>query len=231
MKNFKLIAMVLPLLFSCTPDVPLTTESQETYMKVAVAEPSNPLNPYDNYGAIRNRILDAALKQLPEGHSEAQLIKIVQGIADADSDFQSLKTLSYRGLSVASLQGYLQESPATTQAVAGLPLSNDAKVNLASFIDGLLYLRQEDYEVIRDHVMAFEHQVVNTASYSDGDRKLLLTVGAMERYSAYYRKKPKDKDWDLLIGNIVAGAEGANYDTATAILYSVSIEAALHTTF
>ncbi|MXN91728.1 hypothetical protein GR160_10865 [Flavobacterium sp. Sd200] len=228
MKKIKCIAMVLPLLVACTPDLPTTVAAPQSYLKVAPAGPSNLINPYDGYGAIRNRILDASLKQLPAQVSDMQVLAIVQEIANGDSDFQSLKTHGYSTLSTTSLQGYMESNLAAATVIEALPLSQNAKANFSLFIEGLLSLQYQDYEAIRDYIVAFESEIVSSKSYSDNEKKIILTVTALERYSTYYRKKPKDKDWDLLIGNIVAGAEGAAHDTATAVLYSVSVEAALH---
>jgi len=106
--------------------------------------------------------------------------------------------------------------------------SKKGKEDFKSFIESLLSMQDEDFETIHDYILGFEGGIISSTAYSQQDKKIILTASAIERYSNYYRKKPKDKDWDLLIGNIMAGAHGATYDTATAVLNSVSVEVSLH---
>jgi len=228
MKKIQLLAMVVPLFFACAPDSPVTTDPVPSYLKTSLQEPSNPVNPYDYAGALRNRILGRALSELPKGLSESELLIAVKEIAETDSEFQSLKTSSFTPLSLDGLQGFLQSTSSISQSVNTLPLSQKAKEDYTAFSGGLLSLKDGDFESIHNYIIGFESGIINSTSYSQQDKRILLTATAIERYSNHYRKKPKDKDWDLLIGNIMAGAEGATYDTATAVLNSVSVEVALH---
>jgi hypothetical protein len=228
MKKIQLLAMVIPLFFACAPDSPVTTVPVPSYLKTSLQESSNPVNPYDYAGALRNRILGRALSELPKGLSESELLIAVKEIAETDSEFQSLKTSSFTPLSLDGLQGFLQSTSSISQSVNTLPLSQKAKEDYTAFSGGLLSLKDGDFESIHNYIIGFESGIINSTSYSQQDKRILLTATAIERYSNHYRKKPKDKDWDLLIGNIMAGAEGATYDTATAVLNSVSVEVALH---
>ena len=228
MKKIKLIAVVIPLLFACTPEGQTTIEQQSFYQKSAASGPANPSNPYDAAGALRNRILAAAFTAFPHGASDTEILASISLTANSDSDFAALKTASYSELSIDTLQSYLQSSPPVAQTVAKLPLSQKAKADFTSFINGLLAVQAQDYDIVQAYIINFETAVLSSGLYSAAEKKLMLTVSSLERYSEYYRRKPKDKDWDLLLGNIIAGAEGAANDQATAVLNSAVVEAALH---
>lgn len=222
--------MVAPLLFACAPDSPVAADPAPSYLRMSLQEPSNPLNPYDYAGALRNRILDTTLSGLPIDLPQSELLDAVKNVAETDSKFQSLETPLYTPLSLTALQGFLQSTSTVSQMVNTLPLSKKAKQDFATFIEVLLSMQDEDFETIHDYISGFEDGIINSTAYLQQDKKIILTASAIERYSNHYRKKPKDKDWDLLIGNIMAGAQGAMYDTATAVLNSVSVEVAMHAT-
>lgn len=232
MKNIKLLAMVIPLLIACTPEAApgvVSTREANPIHKSLSHGPSNPLNPYDAAGAVRNRIVEATLRGIGKGPlTRDALLLLVSRAAEDDSDFAALKTPLYSTLTVPVLESFTASVQPPLQAVAGLPLSPKAKADLAGFIGGLLSLGDGDYDTLQGYILAFESAVLTEGSYSAGERKLILTVTSLERHGVHYRKKPKDKDWDLLIGNIIAGAQGACFDTATAIINSAATEAALH---
>jgi hypothetical protein len=228
MKKIKLIAVVIPLLFACTPDGQATIEQERFYQKSALTPPANPANPYDAAGALRNRILSKAFTDFPQGAGTTELLESMRLTADSDSDFETLKTASYKALSNDTLGRYLGSPPQVAQAVALLPMSQKGKADFTSFLNGLLALQAQDYETLQAYIRNFEDTLLSSGSYSAGEKKLMLTVSSLERYSEYYRRKPKDKDWDLLLGNLIAGVEGVAYDQATAVFNSAAVEAALH---
>jgi len=121
--------MVAPLFFACAPDSPVITSPAPSYLKAFIEESSNPLNPYNYAGALRNRILDRVLSELPKGLPQSELLNFVAGIAETDSEFQSLKTPMYNPLSISSQQGLFQSTPTVSQAVNTLPLSKNYRVD------------------------------------------------------------------------------------------------------
>ncbi|MFP5439086.1 MAG: hypothetical protein ACLGH8_15000 [Bacteroidia bacterium] len=221
------LAIVSLLLFSCTPDTTNETITATAY-KAAVSEAANLANPYDRAGALRNEILNAVSALVPKTVSLDQLNIRINSVAEGNAEFNSYKTPSYTPLSVSKLQSLLETDTTVSQVVFVLPLSPYGKTALTGFLEDLLSISGEEFETIYDYIVAYEQGVLESTSYTDADKELILTLTSLERYAAYYRKKPKDKDWDLLITHIAAESEGASQDMATAIFYSVGIESALH---
>ena len=223
------IAMVFPLLtLSCAPE----QESQEfarhnlEVMKSG-SDASNSANPYDDMGRVRNSLLDSVLTTYPSSASLEELVSRVNGLANGFPEFNALKTSAYQNLTVSGLSYYLQY-PGSVQGLAQeLPLTG-SKDGFVSFSQGLLDRSDDSFEDNLSWITAYEAAVMSS-DYTEAEKKILLITTAIERYAVYARKKPKDKDWDLLIGNIMATSQGAALDPAAAVLYSVAFEAAYHT--
>lgn len=223
------IVMVFPLLtLSCTPE----QESQEfarhnfEVMKSG-GDASNSANPYDYLGRVRNTLLDSVLVTYPSSASLEELVSRVNGLANGFQEFNALKTSAYQNLTVSGLSYYLQYSGSVQGLAQELPLTG-SKDGFVSFSQGLLSRSDDSFEDNLSWITAYEAAVMSS-DYTEAEKKILLITTAIERYAVYARKKPKDKDWDLLIGNIMATSQGAALDPATAVLYSVAFEAAYHT--
>lgn len=221
------LAVALLLLISCTPE-PTDEKIGLSTFKTAVSQPENPANPYDGAGALRNELLNTVLLTEPKSLSLQQLITRVDSVANSPTEFNAYRTASFTPLSALKLQSFLQNDATLAQVISGLPLSTSGKTALNGFLEGLFAITDGEFEPIYEYTVTFEQDVLQSGLYTAGDKEFILTLTSLERYAAYYRKKPKDKDWDLLITHIAAESEGTRYDLATAVLYSVGIESALH---
>src|SRR5690606_9318290 len=96
-------------------------------------------------------------------------------------------------------------------------LTNNAKIQFTDFIDDLLLISDEEYEDIYEFIVLYEASVFSDVGYTHNDKRIILTVTAIIRYSFYYGKGRKDKDWETSVGNIVAGTKGALEDSISAI--------------
>jgi len=90
-------------------------------------------------------------------------------------------------------------------------------VSLSGFITSLFLLVEEEYEDIHDFVVSYELSVINNSEFNDEDKRIILTTSSLSRYSFYYEKKRKDKDWETSVGNIMAGLSGALENSLTAV--------------
>ncbi|RYD74189.1 MAG: hypothetical protein EOP84_20305 [Verrucomicrobiaceae bacterium] len=54
---------------------------------------------------------------------------------------------------------------------------------------------------------------MNSTAHSTSDKELLLITTSVTRHASYFaraqKRKPRDKDWILVIANIMAAADGA----------------------
>lgn len=223
------IVMVFPLLtFSCAPEQDLPQlEQQDLQVMKSYTEAANGVNVYDTIGSLRNTLLDSLLTTYPSSASLAELVTRLNSLAGSFPGFNALKTSHYQELTVSGLSYYLQYSGNVQSFAEELSLT-ESKEGFVVFGQGLLNRNADSFEDNFNWITAYEAAVV-FSDYPDSEKELLLITTAIERYAVYYRKKPKDKDWDLLIGNIVATSQSASEDPATAVLYSVAFEAAYHT--
>lgn len=223
------LAMALPLLlFSCTPERDQGSLEQ-VFKKKSFIEAANGNNPFDECGNLRNKILDSVLALHPHSSSLEEVIGNVKSVTKLFPEFNSFKTTHYRELSASELLAYINYAGDATALSQSMPLQGSGS-RFVLFVDGLLNVGGSTFEANYDWITGYESSVVSS-SYTPKEKEILLVVSSIERYAAYYRKKPKDKDWDLLIGNIAATAQGATHDMATAVLFSVAFEAALHTAY
>lgn len=223
------IVMVFPLLtLSCTPEQEPQEFARHNFeVMKSGSDASNSANPYDDIGSLRNTLLDSVLTTYPSSASLEELVSRVNGLANGFPEFNALKSSAYQELTVSGLSYYLQYSGNVQGLAQQLPLTG-AKDGFVLFSQGLLSRSDDSFEENFSWITAYEAAVISS-DYTEAEKNTLLITTAIERYAAYARKKPKDKDWDLLIGNIVATSQGSGLDPATAVLYSVAFEAASHT--
>lgn len=97
------------------------------------------------------------------------------------------------------------------------------KVSLDSFVNSLLSLldKEDNCDVFYDFVVNYEATIINNPLLTERDKRIILTTSSIARHTTYRAmKRPKkntDPDWDLLIGNIMGGTDGAIYNRAEAI--------------
>jgi hypothetical protein len=192
----------------------------------AVVYPENQANPYDIAGQLHNDITEAYLNSVPITTTTANTIAAVEAIANANPAFLSVKPGSYVSPTAARID-YItgNEVTAASQIIANAALSQKAKLSLSDFIDTLMDYREANvpYETIYQYIIAYETMVVNDTLLTANDKKIMLTTSSISRYGFYLRKKrPRDRDWDISWGNIVAGIEGIGEDMAKAIVMSAA---------
>ncbi|WP_395047857.1 hypothetical protein [Flavobacterium sp.] len=210
---------------SCSSDNETTnSENANSHSaKLITTLPGNDANPYDEVGWLYNELFDTYYTNGNLGGTVPQIITKVQTIADASSSFNSIKGSSYHNVSSAIVLNLL-EHPTTcvNDVISASSMSTSAKSSLSNFINSfIIFLDNEtDCDVIYDKIVAYENGVLLNSSLNQTDKRIIFTTTSVARHSAYRaNKKPKkntDPDWTVLIGNIIASTEGAEYGSAEA---------------
>lgn len=232
MKNFLLmLVIIVSLLVSCTNenmDENTTlvenslgkTKSTHSGKMIQTTSPENPDNPYDIAGKIHNDILDSYLTASYPFTTIVQISHTVDSISASHNDFSILEaTLPWNF-------GEIQETVDTPhlkleQAIANSGMTNAAKICLANFMNSIVLWETDEYEVIHPTLILFETSVINNTQFTNEDKRIILTTSSIARYSIYYAKEIKDKDWGTSVGNRVAALQGAIANSSTAVNRSV----------
>lgn len=225
MKNLLSLVIITSLL-SCTNENFESTENldnstangqhNKTRKKLTAADPENTVNPYDISGKIHNAILDAYLTGNHTCSTIAQISQRVDSISALNSDLLSLET------SPSAIYSEIQEiidDPQTEleQAIAHAPMTNTAKDCLSGFMASMLLWEADEYSVIHEAIISFEASVMSNVQFSNEEKRIILTASSITRYSVYYAKERKDKDWETSVGNRAGAVQGAVANCSAAI--------------
>jgi len=230
MKNFLPgTAMLCFALLSCTNDtIESGTTEQPKPENSALASrqgveeitPANAANLYDFAGEAQNELLDL---YLDGNYSYSSIEEVSEQVALLAAQHYALggqdtpPTISQE--QVASI---VTNPSAALGAVATSPaLSSTAAAAFSDFMVTLNAAQGATYEELYSLIISYEATVINNPAYSSTDKEVILTSTSIARYTIYYRKKRKDRDWDTSVGNIVAGASGAEENTISAVAMAV----------
>jgi hypothetical protein len=212
-------------LVSCTSDNK-TTRSENTnaiFAKLETTLPGNYANTYDEVGRLYNELFDTYYTNGDLGGTVSQIVNKVQTIADANESFNSIKSFPYHEVSSIRVQYLLDhETTCVTDVVSASSMTTAGKSSLTDFVNLFVTFisTESDCDAICQKVIDYENEVLLNSSLTQTDKRIILTTTSVARYSAYrVSKKPKkntDPDWTVLIGNIIASTEGAEYGSAEA---------------
>lgn len=239
MKFYYLCLTIIPFFISCSDssNLELLARTGTTTKAVSLNQhanrgfedlPTNIANPYDIAGQLHNELYEAyyAADSLSTG-VEGISSRISQ-IAKENSSFVSLAGPNYSFLSNNRIVCILATIDTCTEAVMAASLMTaQAQTSLSTFISSLLVLceSETDYGIIYQFVVAYEDSILTNSTLNARDMKIILTTTSIARHSVYERKKrPKkntDPEWDLMVGNIVAGTDGSTESLEKAIMMSV----------
>ena len=232
MKNLLLmLVIIVSLLVSCTNEnIDENTTLVENSLTKAkpkhsgkmtqTTSPENPDNPYDIAGKIHNDILDSYLAASYSFTTMLQISHKVDSISALNTDFSNLAaTLP---LNFGEIQATVDTPQLKLeQAIANSGMTNAAKICLANFMDSIVLWETDEYEVIHPSIISFETSVINNTQFTNEDKRIILTTSSIARYSIYYAKEIKDKDWETSVGNRVGALQGAIANSSTAVNRSV----------
>ncbi|KGO93662.1 hypothetical protein [Flavobacterium subsaxonicum] len=184
------------------------------------ATPANTQNPYDFAGAAQNELLDL---YLDGNYSYSSIEEVSEQVA-----LLAIQHYTFGGqdtpptISQEQIAAILTNPSAALGAVATSPaLSDTAAAAFSDFMVTLNAAQGATYEELYSLIISYEATVINNPAYSSTDKEVILTSTSIARYTIYYRKKRKDRDWDTSVGNIVAGASGAEENTISAVAMAV----------
>ncbi len=231
-----IITLSFPILFiSCSTDeftgIPETNSfKNENVLKRYLLPPENNENEYDTLGRIHNSILEIYLS---ENHNHTTVEDINDEIQHLIYDYRNTELRGISATIPIELIIDIINFPETSlnRIVLNSHLSNSAKTSLSNFINSLLLLEDEDYTAIYEFIVLYETTVIENTLFNSEDKRIILTTTSIARYSSYYQKGRKDKDWEILVGNIVATVSGALYDPLVAINMALVTEISLSTLF
>lgn len=102
------------------------------------------------------------------------------------------------------------------EAITSSSMTYEAKLSLSSFMSAVLLWENAEYEQIHQAIISYESSVMAHSQFNIADKRIILTTSSMVRYSLFYVKERKDKDWESIVGNRVGGGSDVVDKLATA---------------
>ncbi|MGL2965864.1 hypothetical protein [Flavobacterium sp. XGLA_31] len=228
MKQFSFCFILCSFFISCntSSEEGFTGSTQRLAGTTLDTIPISPTNPYDATGQVYYELLTAYYQGELRPFTLTGIITQSTEIANATPSFLALTkgvpyvfTASDR---VASIVSQPEACLATT--IDATLNTTAAKSSLTDFVGSLLSLtaKEDTYDPIYTYIVAYEDSVLRSATFTERDKKIILTTASIARHTVYAKKKkPKkntDPDWTLLVGNITAAIDGAGVSSEEAIM-------------
>lgn len=234
MKTLTLWTIISILFMSCSAEnEPSILEASQTKsmgdstLRRAGLYPENSANSYDAAGQLYYDISDAYLLHGNISVTTSGTITEVERIANLNEDFVSILPAAYISPTVARIDYILSiEQPTALGIIANSSMTSKAKTSLTSFATTLMLYRdlQKDYDSIYRLIVDYETVIIADNTLTTNDKKIILTTTSVSRYSFYFaakhRRKPRDRDWEISWGHIVASTDGSEESTACAVVMS-----------
>jgi len=228
MKKFYLGFGIIALtIISCTDEgisnyEPATSEKYTMLSKTAnELLPQNSENPYDIAGSLYLDIFTL----YPDADSNAsieEIVETVESISLGNSDFVALQGTAINSVDTVMVNNIISNPKGSlNQIIGSSSLTSGAKSSLTGFIDEIEAIESEDYQEVYSYIQSYEALVLVNNSFTANDKRVLLSTSSIARYSLYDKKRPRDRDWETSVGNIIAATGGAINTTALAIKTAV----------
>ncbi|MBU0941519.1 MAG: hypothetical protein KKD36_08815 [Bacteroidetes bacterium] len=233
MKNTSLWLVILPLLIvSCTNDSINDTERIEN--KVANKKsgklnrtmqnlsPENSANEYDIAGKLHNDILEIYLTDNYQYTTIAEVNQRIKSIVAANTSLSALNLDANSAVDLEEINEIITNPQSKLQGtIANSSLTTIAKLSLSNFMNTVTTLENEEYESIYQTIVSYESYVITDPQFTSEDKRIILTTSSLVRYSLYFAKERKDKDWDSSVGNRAGAIVGALENSSTAVTRSL----------
>jgi hypothetical protein len=224
--------MLLSILWvSCSSDEKSldTKPGSSEYLRTSDTNPTNVLNPQDSVGMVYSELLNEYYSTEVKPASLDSLLVYLATLSDANPSFLHWKGSGYQVPNNAHITFTLQDPSASlSNSITQSGISEEAQNSLATFVDDLLILCEEedDYTLIHEYITTYEDSIVTNGNFSTSEKELLLVTTSLLRHSTHAKKKrPKkntDPEWALMVGNFTGAIEGASEDRASAIMYALA---------
>ena len=232
MKNIYSCLLILTFFASCNNDLDTVKEGAATtigHRTISETLPLNTSNPYDYVGQLHDELFESyyASGNLPT--SVSGIANRVEAIANENTQFNAIKSSTYHAVSSERLQYILDhKSTYLTDVITASSMTAKAKLSLSTFINSLVVVfdTETNCDVLYQFVADYETEIIGDPLLTEKDKQIMLTTTSIGRHSAYLaKKKPKkntDPDWTILIVNVVAAADGAEFGKAEAITLALA---------
>lgn len=210
---------IMPFLIACSNDSiesELIEQTMKNSFSTRIEHPYNPSNEFDEAGQLHNELSESYVVSVTIPTTVGAVLMTIDSIARRNELFQRIKGQDYTMPPTFQVERILEKSVTDIgEALSNSSLSNSAKGDLVNFIRHVRFMEtsRDAYSDIYDYIISAEINIQNNIAYSQRDRELLLITTSITRHASYFareqKKKPRDKDWDLVIANIIAATEGA----------------------
>lgn len=234
MKTLTLWTIILTLFVSCSTENE-TSISDDTQTEITTDAmlrktglyPENSNNIYDAAGQLYYDISDAYLMQGNVSVTTAGTISQVESIANMNEEYLTIRPATYVSPTTARIDYILSNQQATAlNIIANSSMTANAKLSLTNFLTTLMLYRdlQKEYDDIYRLIVDYETVIIADNTLTANDKKIILTTTSVSRYGFYFaskhRRKPRDRDWEISWGHIIASTDGSEDNTASAIVKS-----------
>lgn len=234
MKTLTLWTIISILFMSCSTEneTSISDDSQTNITSNAVLRktglyPENSSNIFDAAGQLYYEISDSYLLQENISVTTAGTIFQVESIANMNEEYLALRPAAYSSPTAARIDYILSNQEVTALSIiANSSMSLKGKTSLTAFVNTLMYYRdlQMEYDSIYKFIVDYETVIIADNTLTTNDKKVILTTASVSRYGFYFaskhRRKPRDRDWEISWGHIVAATDGSEESTASAIVKS-----------
>ena len=228
MKTYYSCLFILTFFISCDSNSEIATQgaaSRAISNRNATELPGNIDNPYDEAGWIHNELFESYYASGSKPITVSGIVTSVEALADINTNFKTINTSTYHSVSSARVQYILEhKSTCVSDVISNSSLTSGAKLSLTTFINSLVatFETESNCDVLYNYVVAYEKKIINDSSLTTRDKQIILITTSIARHTAYLaKKKPKkntDPDWTILVGNIIASADGAEYGTSESVI-------------
>lgn len=221
--------LILSIFVSCNTDDVSTVETITTskeFQKQNTTVFSKSLGHYDTLGSFHNLVLETYVS---ENYTYTAIEDIFHQVKQTTENLGNTTYLS--GLPPLENLIYIVNNPESSldTFIENSDLTDLAKTSFSSFATSLSLIESSDDDTFFNTITVYEQSVRADVNLSSADNESILTATTLLKYSSTFRKKRrKDKDWEVSVGNrdnISAKFQGAvAYDDTTAVIMSVTME-------
>ncbi len=228
MKNLSLwsVLLIITLFFSSCNEDSLIAEADKqdnTHLLMRGTElPDNINNTFDIAGQLHIELTEGYLLTHPKAIPIENTITIVELIANLNPSFLSLRPYGYVLPTANRVEHIINNE---NEVINNLSISSSAKLALSHFIENLMLYQKNntEFSVVYSYIVDYETDVMLNNSYNEMDKRTLLTTSSIARHAMHFkrkRKKPRDRDWDISWGSIIAGSSGSEESLSQAVFMS-----------
>jgi hypothetical protein len=233
MKNTSLWLVILPLLIvSCTSDSFNDTERIENKVgneksgklnrTMRNLSPENSANAFDIAGKLHNDILEIYLAGNYHYATIAEVNQQIENIVAANTNLSAFNLDGNSAVDLDQINEIITNPQSKLEdVIANSSMTSIAKLSFFNFMNTVTTLEREEYESIYQTIVSYESSVMIDPQFTSEDKRIILTTSSVVRYSLYFAKDRKDKDWDSSVGNRAGGISGALENSSTAVTRSL----------